>query len=187
MDNIGGAELVSLILARELGATIYTTNVDQEKIDKMGFTGVCPISIGTVPTNAPFRQQKALRLFRRLELGKTYDFYVIAGDWAMSGAVNHKPNLWYVHSPTRELWDSYKYVREQMITWWQRPIFDIWVMYNRFLKRRYVNHVEQFACNSKNTSKRLRKFLRKNGTVIYPPVDTAQYSSLFPIKIFGCQ
>ena len=32
LDNIGGAELVDLILARELDADIYTTNIDKEKI-----------------------------------------------------------------------------------------------------------------------------------------------------------
>ena len=36
LDNIGGAEYVSLILARELKADIYTTNIDKEKIRKMG-------------------------------------------------------------------------------------------------------------------------------------------------------
>lgn len=37
LDNIGGAEMVTLTLARELDATIYTTNIDHEKIGKMGF------------------------------------------------------------------------------------------------------------------------------------------------------
>ena len=32
MDNIGGAELVGLLLARELNADFYTTNINKEKI-----------------------------------------------------------------------------------------------------------------------------------------------------------
>ena len=35
LDNIGGAEIVGLILARELDADIYTTNIDNEKIHSM--------------------------------------------------------------------------------------------------------------------------------------------------------
>ena len=35
MDNIGGAERVGLTLARELNADFYSTNIDQEKINKM--------------------------------------------------------------------------------------------------------------------------------------------------------
>ena len=118
MDNIGGAEIVGLTLARELNADLYTTNIDQEKIDKMGFPDIKPISIGRVPINAPLRQQMALWKFRRLNLGKKYDFYIIDGDWAMAGAVHNKPNMWYVHSPIREIWDAYKFTREHMVTPW---------------------------------------------------------------------
>ena len=102
LDNIGGAEIVTLTLARELNADVYTTNIDYDKIKKMGFENIVIKSIGKIPINAPFRQQMALWRFRRLKL-KNYDFYIIAGDWAISGAVNNKPNLWYVHSPIREI------------------------------------------------------------------------------------
>ena len=105
MDNIGGAERVGLILARELKADFYTTNIDEEKIKKMGFSNIKLKSIGKVPINAPFRQQIALWRFRLLNLKNKYDYYIIDGDWAMSGAVKNKPNLWYVHSPIREIWD----------------------------------------------------------------------------------
>lgn len=103
MDNIGGAERVGLTLARELNADLYTTNIDKDKIKKMGFDDVRLISIGSIPINPPFRQQAALHKFRHLNLGKKYDFYIIDGDWAMSSAVNNKPNLWFVHSPIREI------------------------------------------------------------------------------------
>ena len=115
MDNIGGAEKVALILARELKASIYSTNFNKQMISKMGFSDIPLISIGKIPLNPPFRQQAALFKFRKLNLGKKYDFYIIDGDWAMSGAVNHRPNLWYVHSPIREIWDLYKYTRQNTV------------------------------------------------------------------------
>ena len=37
MDNIGGAEKVTLVLARELKADIYTTNINIEAIKNMSF------------------------------------------------------------------------------------------------------------------------------------------------------
>ena len=70
MDNIGGAEYVDLILARELKADIYTTNINKEKIRKMGFSTDNIFSIGKIPINAPFRQEMAYWKFRRLNLGK---------------------------------------------------------------------------------------------------------------------
>lgn len=175
MDNIGGAEKVSLILARELKADLYTTNVDNNKIKKMGFINTNIFSIGKVPINAPFRQQIALWKFRHLNLKNKYDFYIIAGDWAMSAAVNHKPNLWYVHSPIREIWDLHKFTRKNSVPWYARSFFDVWVYYNRILNRKYIKNVNKIACNSYNTQKRIQTYLGREATVIYPPIETKQY------------
>jgi glycosyltransferase involved in cell wall biosynthesis len=180
MDNIGGAEIVSLILSRELNADIYTTNISKEKIVKMGFGDVLPRikSIGSIPLNAPFRQQAALFRFRYLNLERQYDFYIIAGDWAVSGAVNNKPNLWYVHSPIREIWDLYRYTRQNMVPLILRPIFDIWVYLNRYLNKEYVKEVDSLACNSMNTQKRVFKYLGRNAEIINPPIETNKFNNL---------
>lgn len=177
LDNIGGAEMVGLTLARELNADVYTTNIDKEKIIRMGFKDVLPriFSIGKVPINAPFKQQFSLWRFRYLNLRNKYDFYIIDGDWAMAGAVNNKPNLWYVHSPMREIWDLYGYLRKNVVPTPLLPFFDAWVFYNRFLNKKYAKKVDLFACNSNNTKERLRKFLDKDAAVIYPPVETKNF------------
>jgi len=176
LDNIGGAEIVTLILARELNANIYTTNIDYKKIEKMGFSSINIKSIGKIPLNAPFRQQAALRKFRKLNLKNKYDFYIIGGDWAMSAAVNHKPNLWYVHSPIREIWDLYEYTRENTVPKHLRGIFDIWVKYNRYLNKKYIKHAEKLICNSKNTQNRVKKYLKRDSIVINPPTETENYN-----------
>lgn len=178
MDNIGGAEIVSLTMARELGADVYTTSFDAERIASIGFGDVVPriISIGAIPTKAPFRHQLALRLFRRLHLGKKYGFYIISGDWAVSAAVNNKPNLWYAHGPLNELWAFKDFVGAKMMSLWKRPIFEIWVRMNRMLTRRYARHVGTWVCNSENTRKRIRMYYGKEAVAVYPPVDTKRYS-----------
>jgi glycosyltransferase involved in cell wall biosynthesis len=175
LDNIGGAEIVTLTLARSLQADIYTTNIDQEKIKLLGFDTANIFSIGTVHLNAPFRQQKALFLFRHLNLISKYDFFIIAGDWAMSGAINNKPNLWYVHSPIREIWDLYEETRKNTVPWFARWFFDIWVKYNRYLNLKYVKHVNTLVCNSQNTQKRISRYLKRDADIIYPPIDTAHF------------
>ena len=177
LDNIGGAEIVGLILARELNGDIYTTNIDKEKITKMGFSDVLPriFSVGKVPINAPFKQQFSLWKFRKFNLGKKYDFYIIDGDWAMAGAVNNKPNFWYVHSPIREIWDLYKFTRQNMVAWYKRPLFDLWVLYNRYLNKKYINAVGTLICNSNNTKNRLKKYLNKDAIVINPPIETSKF------------
>lgn len=178
LDNIGGAEVVVLTLARELGADIYTTNIAPEKIRQMGFGEILPRikSIGWLPRNAPFRQQLALWRFRHLNLGRQYDFYIIAGDWAMSGAVNHHPNLWYVFSPLNELWQFKDHIKKDLLSFWQRPIFDLWVRLNRRLSLKYAESVDSWACISENVKNRVRKFYRKEAEVIFPPTDLSRYS-----------
>lgn len=175
LDNIGGAEKLVLTLARELGADIYTTNIDREKISLMGFESSNIHSIGWVPTNAPQRQQLTLWRFRQLNLKRKYDFYIIAGDWAFSAAVNHKPNLWYIHSPIREIWDLKNYTKIHSVPWYAGWFFDLWVNYNRHLSKKYTSYVNHFVCNSKNTQSRIKVYLEKKAEVIYPPIDTKKF------------
>jgi len=175
MDNIGGAEMVTLTLARELKADIYSTNIDREKIKKMGFDDVKLVSVGKIPLDAPFRQQLALFRFRRLNLKRKYDLYIISGDWAISGVVNNKPNLYYMHSPIRELWDLYEEVRKSIVPFHNRLIFDFWVFYNRYLNKKYIKKVDNIVCNSENTKRRLDKFLNRKAEVIHPPIYTNKF------------
>ncbi len=178
MDNIGGAEKVDLILARELKADIYTTNVDKDKIKKMGFVDVLPRihSIGKVSINPPLRQEMAYWKFRRLNLEKKYDFYIISGDWAMAGALKNKPNLWYVFSPMREIWDLYDYTRKNTVGWWKKPFFDLWVFYRRSIIRRDVKNIENIISISENTRRRVKNYLGRDSKIIYPPIETSKYS-----------
>ena len=175
MDNIGGAELVDLILARALRADIYTTSISTEKIKKMGFTPKNIVSIGKIPINAPFRQQMAYQKFKNLHLGNTYDFYFIGGDWAMSGGINNKPNLWYVYSPVREIWDLYEYTRKHNVPFLAQPIFDAWVKYHRAMNRRNVKHIGKIVAISENVRKRVKKFLNRDAKVIHPPTETKKF------------
>jgi len=177
LDNIGGAEIVAFILARELNADIYTTNVNREKIAKMGFSDVLfrIKSIGKIPINAPFRHQLALFRFRLLNLGRKYDFYIISGDWAVSGAVNNKPNLWYVFSPLNELWQFKDFIRQNVLSLWKRPLYDIFVLFNRRLTLRYAKHVQKWVCISKNTQNRTKKYYKKDSVIINPPTDCSKY------------
>ncbi|MDQ2932878.1 MAG: glycosyltransferase, partial [bacterium] len=178
LDTIGGAEIVTLTLARELSACIYTTNIDLEKIIQMGFADVLPriISIGKIPKKAPFRQQLALWRFKKLNLKNKHSFYIISGDWAISGAYHNKPNLWYVHSPLNELWQFKNFIRDTVVPLWQRPIFDLWVHINRRLTRKYAEKVDIFLANSTNTKNRIEKYYKKSATVVHPPVEVSNYT-----------
>ncbi len=178
MDNIGGAEAVTLTLARELGADIYTTNIDEVHIREMGFEDVLPRikSIGRVPVHAPLRHQLTFWRFKKLNLGNQYDFYIIGGDWAMSGASHNKPNAWYVHSPMHEIWAFKEYIRDTMLPSWKRPVYDAWVWLNRRLTLKYAKHVEMILCNSENTADRVKQYYGRDSEVVPPPTYVDEYA-----------
>lgn len=177
MDNIGGAEIVTLVLMRELGADLYTTNIDAEKIAKMGFSDVLNKihSIGKLPSKAPFRQQLAFWRFRKLNLSGKHDFFIISGDWAMSAAVNNQPNMWYAHSPLNELWEFRDFIRKNLLSYWKVSPYDIWVWFNRKLTLKYAKSVNLWVCNSENTKSRIKRFYNQEAVVINPPVITSDY------------
>ncbi len=194
MDNIGGAELVTLALARGFDADVYTTSLNVEKIKAMGYADIAPriTSVGAVPKMAPFRQQLALWKMRTIDANKLlakkikqqkesgkqiseadarpYDFFIIAGDWAMSAAVKNKPNMWYVHSPLNELWHFSKWIRQTLLSPMKRPLFDIFTWFNRELTRGYAKHVGIWVTNSRNVQARTRKYYGVESVVINPPV-----------------
>lgn len=175
LNNIGGAERVSLILARELQADLYSTVVDHNMIHKLGFD--LPVTpIGWIPDNPPLRQQLASWRFRHFRTPKEYDAIIIAGDWALSAAVNHHPSIWYCHSPSRELWDLYAYTRQTIVPRPGRQLFDAWVHFNRRRNRSYADQVDQIVSSSRNAQQRCKKYLGRSSTIIYPPVDTDRYS-----------
>jgi glycosyltransferase involved in cell wall biosynthesis len=178
MDNIGGAEIVTLNLVRELNADLYTTNIDFDKISKMGFSDIIGriFSIGKIPNEAPFRQQLAFWKFRKLNLSGQYDFFIISGDWAMSAAVNNHPNLWYAHSPLNELWAFKDFIRNDLLSSWKILPYDLWVSFNRRLTLKYAKSVDDWICNSNNTKKRIKKFYKQEAKIIYPPTATTDYT-----------
>ncbi|MCA9478613.1 MAG: glycosyltransferase [Nanoarchaeota archaeon] len=176
MDNIGGAEKVGLTLSKEFHADIYSTNVDQKMVKRMGFTRQTK-SIGKVPIHAPWKQQCSLLRFAVFRQ-KKYDCYIIDGDWAMSGALRNRPCIWYVHSPIREIWDLYKYTRENTVKPHTRYLFDLWVFVNRILNRFFVKRVDTLICNSKHVQKRIKKYLHRDARVIHPPVPTEKFRFL---------
>ena len=178
LDNIGGAEIVTLTLARKLNADIYTTNINHKNIIACGFSDIVSriYSIGTLPRRAPFRQQLALWKMRMLNLSGRYNQFIISGDWAISAAVKNHPNIWYIHGPLNELWEFKKHISNEVISWWMRPLYYLWVSINQKLILSYARHVDQWVCNSLNVKKRVLNIFGTSATVVYPPIEVSEYS-----------
>lgn len=111
-----------------------------------------------------------------------YDVVITSASWYITkGVVNHKPShkpieICYCHTPPRWLY-GYRTSIE-----WQRfwPIKLYGIVVGHFM-RLYdfaaAQKVDYFIANSEEVKKRIKKFYRRDATVIYPPVSLPSYPS----------
>lgn len=169
LDNIGGAEIVTLRVAKELNADIITTNINPDKIKKLGYETLLPKikSIGKIPKTPILRQTAAFIIFSFYK-NKQQNNYIF-GDWAITATIRNTC-VWYAHSPPRELYDLNTFVYKNICNSWQKPIFYIW---SKIMSKSYAKiakKTKKIFCNSNNTKKRIRKYLDLKAETLYPPI-----------------
>lgn len=174
IGTIGGGEKLVLILARELKADVITTDIDVDSIKKMEFEDVNIISLGGTVKLPPLKQISASIKFTLCDFSSKYDFFIFSGNWAPFAAKRHKPNLYYCHTPVRAFYDLYdSFLKRQSL--FIKPLFISWVAIHRPISEYFMNNVEKIVVNSKNTQKRVNKYLHRDAEIIYPPIDTSKY------------
>lgn len=85
-------------------------------------------------------------------------------------------HLCYCHTPTRYLWsDTHQYVNDlpypAVVKWTIRRLLTRLRAFDQLAAQR----VDRFIANSRNVAERIAKYYRREATVIYPPVDVAQF------------
>lgn len=80
-------------LARELGADVITTDVNEDSIRKMGFEDVKIIRLGETIKLPPLKQISASLRFAFCDFSKEYDFFIFSGNWAHFAAKRHLLNI----------------------------------------------------------------------------------------------
>lgn len=112
----------------------------------------------------------APRSFADLDLSK-YDVVISSSNAFMAKAVQ-VPNgihVCYCHTPPRAL-----YGYSTMSSWKRNPFFKFFGTlinhYMRIVDFKLAQQVDYFIANSKEVASRIKKFYRRDSTVIYPPV-----------------
>ncbi|MEM7581140.1 MAG: glycosyltransferase [Mastigocoleus sp.] len=180
----GGSELVVREILNHIDADLYAL---------IDFESSCPQSylykrsIGTTFLqnfpNASKGIQKYLPLLplaiEQLDVRK-YDV-VLSSSHAVAKGVITTPqqiHICYCHSPMRYAWDlTFDYLRDSklghgMSGWLTRYILHRLRQWDVLS----ANRVDYFIANSQHTAQRIWRCYRRNATVIYPPVDTDNYS-----------
>ncbi len=83
----------------------------------------------------------------------------------------------YCHSPTRYLWsDTHRYVDELPYPGLLKKFIPFILTRIRQWDRLAADRVDVFFANSRNVQHRIRKYYRRDSTVMHPPVDSAQFT-----------
>ena len=177
---IGGGEKTVLTLAQALDADVVTTDINKEKVEKMGFKEVNIISLGETVKIPPLKQISASFKFARCDFSDKYDFFILSGEWVVFAARKHHPNLWYCYTPVRAFYDLYDTFlgRQSSIV---RQFFKLWVAIHKPMYRHCAESVDRIIAISENTKKRIENYFHRDSTLIYPPIDISNYT----FKCFG--
>jgi glycosyltransferase involved in cell wall biosynthesis len=177
---IGGGEKTVLTLAKALDADVVTTDINKEKVEKMGFKDINFISLGETVKIPPLKQISASFKFACCDFSDKYDFFILSGEWVLFAARKHHPNLWYCYTPVRAFYDLYDTFlsRQSFIV---SPFFKVWVAIHKPMYRHYTEYVDRIIAISENTRQRIENYLHRESIIIYPPIDISNYT----FKCFG--
>jgi glycosyltransferase involved in cell wall biosynthesis len=81
-------------------------------------------------------------------------------------------HICYCHSPGRSFWDSYA-ERQNSLGPLGKLIYTGLATYVRTWEFSAAQRVDRFVANSHYISRRIQKYLRRDSTVVYPPVNTS--------------
>ncbi len=181
-DKIGGGERLVINLAKKLNADIYTGFIDHKKT--LSFDGIKIKSLG-VNKRLPklIRNIKISKLFEKHKFPK-YDCYIFSGLWCISAVKNNKPNILYLHTPPRFIYDLKNYylknsniiekrILKKLIKYWKpKDIF-------------YIKSFNVICPNSENVKRRVLKYYGKDVYKKCEVVYTGIQSKEFVFKKYG--
>ncbi|MBI4811999.1 glycosyltransferase [Candidatus Falkowbacteria bacterium] len=108
-----------------------------------------------------------------------YDL-VISDSSAFAKGVITSPetlHICYCHTPTRYLWDyAHQYINELKYNKYFKKIISLVLNYIRLWDKVAADRVDFYIANSKHVQERIKKYYRRDSTVIYPPVEIGQFS-----------
>lgn len=181
----GGAEKVLKVLADMFKeAPIYTLLYEERQVNKY-FKGrhIETSIIQKLPGGIKHYQWYLTFMPLAVEFFdlRQYDL-VISDTSSFAKGVITQPNslhICYCHTPTRYLWsDTHQYINELKYNKWFKKIISAMLNHLRLWDRAAADRVDLFIANSYTVQKRIKKYYRRDSTVIYPPVDVNRFSVL---------
>lgn len=179
----GGAEKVLKVLADLFPeANIYTLLYEQKNADKYfknrqietSIIQKMPGGIKHYQWYMPFMPM-AVEFFDL----SGYDLVISDASAFAKGVITSANTLHicYCHTPTRYLWDyTHQYINELKYNRYFKKIISLVLNYIRMWDKLAADRVDEFIANSTTVQKRIKKYYRRESTVIYPPVETEKFA-----------
>lgn len=106
-----------------------------------------------------------------------YDLVISSESGPAKGVITRPDavHICYCHSPMRYVWDMYHEYRAtagRIV----KTLFPLIAHYLRVWDRLSADRVDHFISNSSFIGSRIKKFYRRDSEVIYPPVNTGEFS-----------
>jgi len=114
-------------------------------------------------------------MFYLADFSESYDFFIFTGIWSHNAARRHSPNLWYCYTPPRVFYDLYQtsLYRHDFV---KRQLNRLWISCHRILDQQSVHKVDHIATISDNVRRRIKQYYNRDANVIYPPVNTSEFT-----------
>lgn len=105
---------------------------------------------------------------------------VVSSASAFAKGVITKPDtlhICYCHTPTRYLWsDTTSYIEELNAPKIVKAVLPLFLSHLRMWDQLATHRIDHFIANSQTVKDRIKKYYRRDSTVIHPPVDVNQFA-----------
>lgn len=108
---------------------------------------------------------------------KSYDLVLSSSHCVAKGVIPPPGSLHisYIHTPMRYIWDMYhEYFTDGGA---KGKVIGAFAHYLRMWDVSSSSRVDHFIANSAHVSRRIKKYYRRDSTIIYPPVDCSRFSA----------
>ncbi len=193
LTGYGGAERVVLELHKMFpDAPIYTSQYDPKNIDWFKAADVRTTWLQKLPKSL----RKFLPVLRALAFSRLnltdYDLVISSSGAEAKFVKKLKPgakHICYCHSPTHYYWIRYdEYVQNPgfgKLNWLAKIGLKLLVGPMRRWDFRAAQRPDVFIANSSYTQANIKKYYRRDSTVIHPPVDIEKFKPIDDVKRHG--
>jgi len=192
LDQYGGAErIVSVLHELFPFAPVYTSFFNAEKMRSHGFS--IPSEQVIIPKfgNSKFllKFTKPLfflypAIFESFDFSK-YDLVISSSTRFAHGIITPvgTKHICYMHSPARYAWDYIAYKNTLKLSFLMKPVYPFIVSWLRVWDKAASDRVDYLIANSRYTASRIKKFYRRDSTVITPFVDLGRFLAIDEEKV----